>query len=299
VNKSSHLVIVSAAVLVMVGGAAAAWLLRDRPAHAAKPDPRRAEYDALVARLGGDEPAVRDELNWLVSTASARLDAADRVKVNALTRECLDPTTLLAIGHVQKFVGSAGRGEAPAYHFVDAEHRARLAALAGEHPSPERVLGLRRALARLGAEFGMIRQPPDWHRDIMGEPPPMPFLDLLEDGSRFLPTSRHPELRPDPCVPSFAAPDAELLAHLELYFNGARARAAFPADKFPKLYANGRIPSIPRALSEYTKEIATGIDAEKLILVPGENPDPEAVEAVNDTFGLLDRFFTAVVQFDK
>jgi hypothetical protein len=299
VNKSSHLVIVSAAVLVMVGGAAAAWLLRDRPAHGVKPDPKRAEYDALVAQLGGDEPAVRDELNWLVSTASGRLDAGDRGKVNSLTRECLDPKVLLAIRHVHTFVGSAARGEVSAYHFVDAEHRARLAALAGEHPSPDRVLGLRRALARLGAEFGMIRQPPDWHRDIMGEPPPMPFLDLLEDGSRFLPTSRHPELRPDPRVPAFAAADAELLAHLELYFNGARAKVAFPADKFPKLYVNGRIPPIPATLTEYAKEIAAGIDAEKLILVPGENPDPEAVEAVNETFALLDRFFTAVVQFDK
>ncbi|HKB03124.1 MAG TPA: hypothetical protein VKD90_12940 [Gemmataceae bacterium] len=298
-NKSSHLVIVSAAVLFMVGGAGAAWMLRDRPAHDAKPDPKRVEYDAFVAGLGGDEPAVRDELNWLVSTASARLDAADRLKVHGLTRECLDPLTLLAIGHVQRFVGSAARGEASAFHFVDAEHRARLAALAGEHPSPDRVFAVRRALARLATEFGMIRQPPDWHREVMGEPPPMPFLDFLEDGSRFLPTSRHPELRPDPRVPAFAAPDAELLAHLELYFNGARARAALPADRFPRLYVNGRIPSIPRTLVEYTKEIAAGIDVEKLILVPGENPDPEAVEAVNETFGLLDRFFTAIVQFDK
>ena len=46
---------------------------------------------ALVARLGGDEPAVRDELNWLISSASARLGADDRTEVNGLTRECLDP----------------------------------------------------------------------------------------------------------------------------------------------------------------------------------------------------------------
>jgi hypothetical protein len=299
VNKPTHLLIVSAAVLLMVGGAGAAWLLRDRGIHAAKPDPRRAEYDALVARLGGDEPAVRDELNWLVSTASVNLDPADRMKANALTRECLDPATLLAIDHVHTFVGATARGEASAYHFVNADHRARLAALAGEDPSPEGVLGLRRALARLGAEFGMIRQPPDWRRDITGEPPPMPFLDLLEDGYQFFPPSRHPELRPDPRIPAFAAADAELLAQLDLYFNTARARAAFPPEKFPKLYVNGRIPPIPTALSAYTKEIGAGIDGEKLILLPGEDPDPDAVQALNETFGLLGRFFAAVIAFGQ
>ena len=60
-----------------------------------------------------------------------------------------------------------------------------------------------------------------------------------------------------------------------------------------------RIPAIPTALAEYKAEIGAGINAEKSILLPGEDPDPEAVQAVNETFGLLDRFFTAVMRFDQ
>jgi hypothetical protein len=127
----------------------------------------------------------------------------------------------------------------------------------------------------------------------------MPFLNLLEDAHRFLPSTRHPELRPDPRVPAFGGPDGELLAHLELYFNGARARAAFPPDKFPKLYARGHIPPVPTALADYKAQIGAGVDAEKLILVPGENPDPEAVQAVNETFALLERFLAAVEGFGR
>jgi hypothetical protein len=299
VNKLTPLLIVGSCVLLMVGGAGAAWLLRDRTAGVPRADPKRAEYDALVARLGGDEPAVRDELNWLISSASARLEADDRTEVNGLTRECLDPAALLRIGHVQGFIGPAARGAASPYHFVSDDHRARLTALAGESPSPERVLALRRSLAHLGAEFGLVRQPPDWSVKIDGKPPPMPFLDLLEEGHRFLPSTRHPDLRAEPRVPAFGGPDGDLLAHLELYFNGAKARAAFPPEKFSKLYVGGRIPAIPTALAEYKAEIGAGINAEKSILLPGEDPDPEAVQAVNETFGLLDRFFTAVMRFDQ
>jgi hypothetical protein len=32
--------------------------------------------------------------------------------------------------------------------------------------------------------------------------------------------------------------------------------------------------------------------------LPGENPDPEGVQAVTDVYGKLERFFTAVVQFE-
>jgi hypothetical protein len=299
VNKLTPLLVVGSAVLLMVGGAGAAWLLRDRTARVPKPDPARAEYARLAERLGGDEPAVRDELNWLACTASATLQADDQAKVNGLTRECLDVGALLKVGHVQAFIGPPGRGDGSPYHFVSDEHRARLRALAGDSPSPQRVIAVRRALARLGAEFGEMRQPPDWGVKIDGEPPPMPFLNLLEDAHRFLPTAPHPDLRPDPRVPAFGGPDGELLAHLELYLNGTRAKAAFPPDKFSKLYVNGRIPAVPVGLAEYKDQIRAGIDAEKLTLLPGEDPDPEAVQAVNETYALLERFFLAVMKFDQ
>jgi hypothetical protein len=299
VKKLTQLVIVGGCVALLAGGAGAAWLLRDRLGDAPKADPQRAEYDALVARLGGNEPAVRDELNDLIGSASAPLDAADQTRVNSLTRECLDPKALLEIGHVQAFLAPALWGEARPFHFVGDAHKARLRAVAGDNPSPEQVLAVRKALARLGAEFALIRQPPDWRVTIEGEAPPLPFLDLLREGPRFLPYTRHPELQPEPLVPAFSGADAELLAQLDLFFNGARARAAFPPDKFPKLYVHGRIPPIPTALGEYTKEIDAACQIEMFTLLPVANPDPEGLENVNDVYSKLDRFLTAVIEFGK
>jgi hypothetical protein len=299
VKKLTQLSILAGAALLLAGGAGAAWLLRDHLTDAPKPDPRRAEYDAFVAHLGGDELAVRDELNALASSASGKMDPADQARANALTRECLDPKTLFEIEHVRQFASLAPRGEASPYHFVSGEQKARLAAIAGENPSAERVVALRKALAKLADEFERIRQPPDWNVNVEGEAPPMPFLELLREGHQFLPAGTHPELRPDPRIPAFAPADAELLAQLDRFFNGARARAAFPPGKFPRLYVNGRIPSIPTALDEYRKQVAVAIGAEMTILTPEENPDPGKVEAIDDTYGKLGRFLEAVAEFGK
>src|SRR5687768_4860868 len=123
-TKLTRFLIVAAILGAMGGGAYAAWILRDKLSGGPPPvSAERAEYDRLVERLGGDEPVVRDELNWLAATASAPLGATDRAKADALTRECLDPNVLLAIDHVRGFVGPAGRGETPAYHFVGGTHR--------------------------------------------------------------------------------------------------------------------------------------------------------------------------------
>ena len=297
-TKLTRFLIVAAILGAMGGGAYAAWVFRDKLAGGPAPvSPERAEYNQLVERLGHDEPAVRDELNFLIATASAPLGATDRAKADALTRECLDPNVLVAIDHVRGFVGPAGRGETLAYHFVGSTHREKLRAIAGDSPSPERVLAVRKALAALGEEFGLIRQPPDWKVDIEGEKPPMPFLDLLRSGSQFLPTGKHPALRPEPRIPTFAGPDGELLVHLELFFNTPQARAALPPSKFPQLYVNGRIPPVPTNLDVYQKEMEAGVAREMDILLPGENPDPEGVKAVNEVYAHLERFFTAVVNF--
>jgi hypothetical protein len=298
-TKLTRFLIVAAILGSMGGGAYAAWLYRDKLSGGPKPDsPERVEYDRLVTHLGGDEPAVRDELNFLISTASAPLGAADRSKADTLTRECLDPGLLLAIDHVRAFVGPAGRGEAPAYHFVSDVHRQKLQAIAGDNPSAKRVLAVRRGLAKLGEEFGLIRQPPDWKVNIEGQAPPMPFLELLRYGPQFLPAGKHPVPFAEPRIPAFAGPDGELLVQLEQFFNTKQARAALPSDKFPKLYQNGRIPPIPTNLFDYQKQMEEGVAAEMRVLLPGENPDPEGVQAVTDVYGKLERFFTAVVQFE-
>ena len=115
-----------------------------------------------------------------------------------------------------------------------------------------------RSLANLADEFELIRLPPDWSVKIEGEKVAMPFLDLLRAAHEFLPAGQHPESILEPRIPAFAGGEGRLLDQLELYFNGERARAAFPPAKFPKLYRDGRIPPIPTALSEYVKEISRG-----------------------------------------
>jgi hypothetical protein len=284
----------------MGGGVYAAWALRDKwSGSTPKPvSPERAEYDQLVSRLGGNEPAIRDELNFLISTTSASLQGLDRINARSLTRECLDPSILLNLEHVHVFVGSSLSQKASPYHFVGDAHKLKLQAVAGEHPSTDRVLAVRKALATLGDEFGLIRQPPDWKVSIEGEAPPMPFLELLRSGSQFLPTGKHPELRAEPRIPAFAGPDGELLVQLEQFFNTPQARAAFPPARFPKLYTDGRIPPIPTNLIDYTKEITEAVGEEMRVLLPGDSPDPEGIEAVREVYGKLQRFFTAVVQFD-
>lgn len=298
-TRLTRFLIVAAIVGSMGGGAYAAWVLRDRLAGDPPADtPAASEYTRFVGRLGGDEPVVRDELNWLITTASAPLGSADRAKTDRLTRECLDPQGLLAIDHVRGYVELVNRGESPAYHFVNADHRRRLAAIAGDRPSADRVLAVRKALAVLGTEFGLVRQPPDWEVTVDGEAPPLPLLDLLRSGHTFLPPGRHPLLRPDPRVLAFGGPDGVLLAQLEQFFNTRQARAAFPPDRFPKLYRGDRVPPIPTNLFDYRPEIEAGARKEMSILLPGDQPDPDRVEAMNDTFGQLQRFLTAVVRFE-
>jgi hypothetical protein len=295
VNK--QLLIPVACIALLVGGASGTWLLRHRLTDAPKTHSVRDEYDEMVARLGGDEPAIRNELNDLASTSSATRVAADQTRSNALTRECLDPAKLLEIGYVREFVGIARRGQGNPFHFVSTAHRDRLSAIAGENPKPERVLAVRKALADLAAELELIRQPPDWSIKIEGEPTPMPYLDLLREGYEFLPVGKHPVLRGDPRIPAFVAGDGELLEQLDRFFNGERARTAFPPAKFPKLYVDGRIPPIPTAMASYREQIDEGEIREMRIILPAKDPEPDAVEAVNDVYAKLDRFLDAIGAF--
>jgi hypothetical protein len=301
-TKLTRFLTVAAILGSMAGGAYAAWVFRDKLSGGPSPvSPERAEYDRLVGHIGGNEPTVRDELNYLISTASAPLGAADRAKANGLTRECLDPNVLLGIDHVRAFVGPAGRGEAPAYHFVGAVHKQKLKAVAGDSPPAEKVIATRKALARLADEFLLIRQPPDWKVEVTplqkgAEAPPLAFLDLLRSGSEFRPAGDHPTLRPEPRIPAFAGPDGELLVQLEQFFNSPAARAALPAAKYPKLYQGGRLPPVPTNLSDYQTEMTAAVGQEVRILVPNDNPD--GVEAVGDVYARLERFFTAVVNFE-
>lgn len=295
-TKLTRFLIVAVILGLLGGGAYAAWLLRNGP----KPvSPERAEYDRFVARVGGDEPAVRNELNYLISTASAPLGPVDRGKANRLTRECLDPNALLEIDHVRAFIENS----APPYHFVGDVHREKLRAIAGDSPPAEKVLAVCKALAALGEEFRRIRQPPDWKVSVEvlqpgAEVPRMPFLDLLKSGSTFLPLGRHPDLRDEPRIPAFAAPDGELLVQLEQFFNTPQARAALPPDKFPKLYQNGHIPPIPTNLFDYQKDMEAAVAVEMRVLLPFDPPPKDGVENVNEVYGKLERFFTAVVQFE-
>ncbi len=288
-NKSILIVIASA--LLLTGGGGLAWFLNDRLTDAPATETGSPEYRAFVERLGGDEPAIRADLNYLTTSATVKFDAPDRERVGRLTRECLDARTLLDVDRVRQFVTATSPS---AYHFVAPADRDRLKALAGESPSAERVLAIRKGLTAVANEFAVIRQPPDWHIKIEGEKPSMPFHDLMVDASKFLPPSSHPPLWDSPTVPAFAGPESELLAHLDRYFNGPTARAAFPPNKFPRLYLNGRIPPLPGTLAEYTQAIKDGIAVEKLILLPGEKADQEQVEAIDDIFARLERFFAAV-----
>jgi len=294
-NKRTRLTV--AAVILLIGGAGAAWALRDRFSDPPKRHPARDDYDAMVAMLGGDEPTIRDELNFLASTATAKRDPADQTRANALTRECLDPNVLLDIGQVRSFVGAAAQGKPAAFHFVGDAHLKRLRELASDDPSAEKVLAVRKEIASLAAEFEAIRLPPDWSVTIEGNKPLLPFLDLLKEGHQFLPLGKHPNLAAAPRIPTFAGAEGELLDQLELFFNGQRARAAFPPAKFPNLYRDGRILPIPTALFEYAKAVDDAVVAEKAELV--QIGDPERIEAVNDVYDKLVRFLSAVAHFGK
>jgi hypothetical protein len=294
-TKFTRFLIVAAILGSMGGGAFAAWHFRERIAGG--PPPAPTTYDQFVTKIGAPEPEVRDELNFLIATASAPLPAGDRVKTGALTRECLDAKKLLEIEHVRTFIS----GEAAPYHFVSTAHRDKLRAIAGDNPSPERVLAVRKALVHLGNEFGTIRERPDWKINIEekgGLPPPLPFLDLLRSGPEFLPASQHPLLYGKPRIAAFGGSDGELLMQLELFFNSAQARAALPANKYPNLYKNGRITPIPTNLFEYQKQMESSVADEMQILLNTKDPSPDAVEALNQVYGKLEQFFTAVVQFD-
>lgn len=283
--------------LVLVASGAAAWIFRDRLTTSSKPGEPHVEYDALVERLGGDEPAVRNELNELICTATAPMEPADKAKAHALTLDCLDVRLLLDIGHARAFL--AERGEGMAYHFVNEEHRTRLRLVAGNRPAPEKVLAVRLALAQIGNEFASLRQPPEFRLKVEGaSPPAMPFLAILRDSHLFLP-GQQPIQRDQPRIPAFSSADAELLVQLEQFFNSELIAKALPATKYPKLYRNGRIPALPASLMEYKNEIGEAVLEEKRLLLPGEKPDPEGIEAVNEVYSKLERFFSAIVSFEK
>ena len=238
-NQRTLLAVVGTIVLLVAGGAVAVWRMGHRPSDQPKPHEARADYDAMVSRLGGDEPAVRAELNFLASTASAERDAADHDRANALTRECLDPNVLLDISDVRVFVGAASRGEPAAFHFVSKAHGKRLREIAGDDPSPERVLRVRANLANLADEFELIRLPPDWSVKIEGEKVAMPFLDLLRAAHEFLPAGQHPESILEPRIPAFAGGEGRLLDQLDLYFNGRRHGPRSRPQSSPNFTATG------------------------------------------------------------
>ncbi len=280
--------------LVLLGiGAGTVWIFRDQPTTAPKPG----EYDVLVEKLGSDEPAIRNELNELICTATAAMDPADKTKAHALTLDCLDVRLLLDIGHVRAFL--AGQGEGMAYHFVSEEHRSRLKQIAGDRPSPQKVLAVRQALLVMGNEFASLREPPEFKLKIEGaSPPAMPFLAILRDSHLFRP-GQQPIQRGEPRIPAFSSADAGLLVQLEQFFNCELLAKAFPATKYPKLYRNGRIPALPANLMDYQSAIVEAVLEEKRLLLPGETPDPEGVEAVNEVYLKLERFFSAIVSFEK
>jgi hypothetical protein len=285
-------------VLVLVGAGTATVVVHKYYTDSPHQESEHADYDAFVERFGGDEPAVRDELNELICTSSATLDPADRAKANALKRECLDGKTLLEIGHLQLFI--AERGEGMAYHFVGAEHHARLRAIAGDRPSAERVLAIRKGLAQIAAGFEIVCQPPDWSIKIEGEgAPPLPLLNLLSETHRSFPSGEHLSLRANPRLPAFSATDAELLIQLDRFWNSATVRAALPPDRFAKLYRNGRIPPIPTAIGDYQEEFGAVVLTEQRILLPEEQRDAEGVQALNEVYGRLEPFLSAIVTFDK
>ncbi len=284
--------------LFLFAGGVGAWLMRDRLSSAPPVADERADYDAFVADLGGDESAIRDELNELVYNASAPFDPADRLRANALTRECLDCNVLLRIGVVRDFIAS--RGEGQAFHFVSSAHRTELRAIAGEHPPAERVIAIRKELAKVANGFASMRQPADWSIKIEGDTPPsMPFLQLLNDTPKTFPASQHPVLRANPRVPVFSGSDGELLVQLNRFFNSSGVRAALPPSQFPKLYREGRIPPIPTAISEYQGEIGALVLAEQHILLPGDSADAAGVQALSDVYGRLARFLSAIAAFER
>jgi len=300
VKKALLVIIMLAIPGGVVAGRYAATTWR---APAVQPSTARADYDRWVTTLDADESAVRDELNEMISAAKVPLAPADQARVGKLTFTCTDPEVLLEITPVARFVAESARGEADPYAFISADLRPGLKVYAGPNPTPAQVLTLRRNLATLAAEFELLRQKPDWKVEAKGDAPKMPMLDMLREGYEFMPDSKCPALRPTPAVPAFAPADAELLAQLDAYFNGARAKAAFPADTFPKARVNGRLPAIPTGIAEHVNEVKAAVTAEKKLLLPASAESPEqaaaAVEAVDEVFDKLERFLEAVALFGK
>jgi len=294
-NKLTQSLVIFTCMVLVASGAGAAWIFRDRLTAGPKPGDPRAEYNAFAQILGGDELAVRDELNELICTATAAMDPADKTKAHALTLNCLDVRVLLEIGHVRTFL--AAHGEGMAYHFVNEEHRSRLKQLAGDRPSPQKVLAVRQSLATLGNEFASLRQPPEFKLKVEGaSPPSMPFMAILRDSHLFMP-GQQPVQRDKARIPSFSSADGELLVQLEQFFNSQLLAKALPATRYPKLYRNGRMLALPANLVDYKNEIGEAVLDEKRLLLPGEAPDPEGVEAVNEVYTKLERFFSAIVSF--
>lgn len=300
-TKSYLLVIVAMVVLASASGAAV-WLLRDKLMDAPTPlntpfGDATAQYDALVQSTGATEEQVRDELNYLVATASVKLNANDTAKRDRLTSECLDAKVLLDLDLVRAYVA---KPDDP-YVFVAEDRRAWLKELVGDDSSAKNIVAIRKALAKLGGAFERLRQPPEWKVNIEpingAAPPEMPYLDMLRAASTFMPPTAHPTLRAEPRLPVFSGAEAELLTQLEHYFNLKASRSAFPLEKFPNLYHQGRVLPIPTSLLEYRQAIVNTMAVERKILLPTDNPDKAAIEAVDEVYSHLERFFVAIEQF--
>lgn len=261
---------------------------------------RRDDYTKWITEIKADDAQVRAELLELITTTKVALSDADKAKIAKLTFNVDDVQTLLQIEFVGEFVTNASLGKTEVFAFLTPEEQIPLKALLGPKPTPTEVRNFRSHLAALASEFNKLRQKPDWNVEVSGEEKvDLPMLDMLREGYEFLPADQHPVLKLNPTLGVFTRADAEMVLQLDRYFNGPRAKAAFPPSRFSRVYTGNHMATIPMGLIEYAKEIQTAIDAEKKMLLPGEKPPQKAIEAVNDVFANLERFLSVVYGFGR
>lgn len=259
------------------------------------------DYNNWIKSLNVGERDFRDELNHLAMATKVPLEKADQVRVLALKPDCEDPKLLLQIGFIGKLIRDGATNRANPFAFVTSEQQAELEALAGQKPSAETVLKIRRELVFFAHEFDVLRQAPDWKVEVSGEEKvALPLLDMLREAFEFMPAIQHPNLRDKPVIPVFSPAEGELLIQLRQYFNGARAKEAFPSSAYPNAYLDRKLPAIPRGLSEYRRQINRAITAEKKIILPDvKGARPDHIEAVDEIYRRLERFLDAIEQFEK